>query len=304
MGNALICEVVFTPLTQPVCQIQLNEGEKVLLENGEGKAPLLFRYPGGKHYAIKILRHFWEAVEHVEYREPFAGGASVFFNKPKVKKNWLNDLDSELITTMKEIANSDSRKKLVKLFKNEVANPKRWKEVMELSPKNDFEIAFKYFYLNRTSFSGKLVSAAWGYREKRSLPPHRWEERLQPCGTKLEDVKFTNWDFEKVILAPSKSSTLMFVDPPYFLPPKKKHYRHGFQPEDHIRLADSLHKTEHKFFLTYEDTPEVRKLYKWAYIYPVNFFYRVGDSGTQGGVRRQGFELVITNFKVKGLQIG
>ena len=276
----------------------------MLPEASESKTPLLFRYPGGKHYAIKILRPFWEAVDHQEFREPFAGGASVFFNKPKVARNWLNDLDKELITTMKQISDPSSKKKLARRFESEIANPQRWREVMDLEPKTDLEVAYKYFYLNRTSFSGKLVSAAWGYREKRSLPPERWHERILPCGEKLENVRFTSWDFEKVISAPSKNETLMFVDPPYFLPSKKKHYRHGFTLDDHIRLADALKETDHHFFLTYEDTPEVRKLYKWANIYPVNFFYRVGDSGTQGGVRKQGFELVITNYKMSGYKHG
>lgn len=276
----------------------------MLLEASNSKTPLLFRYPGGKHYAIKILRPFWEAVDHQEFREPFAGGASVFFNKPKVAKNWLNDLDKELITTMKQISDPSSRRKLAKRFGSEIANPQRWREVMDLEPKTELEVAYKYFYLNRTSFSGKLVSAAWGYRDKRSLPPERWHERILPCGEKLESVRFTSWDFEKVISAPSKNETLMFVDPPYFLPSKKKHYRHGFTQDDHVRLADNLKETDHRFFLTYEDTPEVRKLYKWANIYPVNFFYRVGDSGTQGGVRKQGFELVITNYKMSGYKHG
>jgi len=276
----------------------------MLLEASSSKTPLLFRYPGGKHYAIKILRPFWEAVDHQEFREPFVGGASVFFNKPKVAKNWLNDLDKELITSMKQISDPSSRKKLARRFESEIANPQRWREVMNLEPKTDLEVAHKYFYLNRTSFSGKLVSAAWGYREKRSLPPARWHERIIPCGEKLESVRFTSWDFEKVISAPSKNETLMFVDPPYFLPSKKKHYRHGFTQDDHVRLADNLKETDHHFFLTYEDAPEVRKLYKWANIYPVNFFYRVGDSGTQGGVRKQGFELVITNYKMSGYKHG
>jgi DNA adenine methylase len=205
---------------------------------------------------------------------------------------------------MKQISDPSSRKKLARRFESEIANPQRWREVMNLEPKTDLEVAYKYFYLNRTSFSGKLVSAAWGYREKRSLPPARWHERIIPCGEKLESVRFTSWDFEKVISAPSKNETLMFVDPPYFLPSKKKHYRHGFTQDDHVRLADNLKETDHHFFLTYEDTPEVRKLYKWANIDPVNFFYRVGDSGTQGGVRKQGFELVITNYKMSGYKHG
>ena len=50
---------------------------------------LPFRYPGGKYYAMNILEPFWDSVEHTEYREPFAGGATVFFTKPKAKINWL-----------------------------------------------------------------------------------------------------------------------------------------------------------------------------------------------------------------------
>jgi DNA adenine methylase len=261
-------------------------------------SPLLFRYPGGKHYALNILRPFWEAVPHTEYREPFAGGGSVFFNKPKVESNWLNDLDSELITTYRVISNESQRKELVELVADEVASPERWNEVRALVPDSELLIAFKYFYLNRTSFSGKLVSAAWGYRDKRSLPPHRWQERINPCGQRLSDVNLTSLDFEEVIAKTSRRSTLLYVDPPYYLPPKHKHYRHGFDESDHDRLSHALQITPHKFFLTYDDAEEIRNRYKWANIYPVKFFYRVDNSSVFGGTRRLGFELVITNFEI------
>lgn len=266
------------------------------------RAPLLFRYPGGKHYAMDILRPFWTAVEHDEYREPFAGGATVFFNKAPSLISWLNDLDSELVTTYKVVADSQLRQKMLEKFVDEVATPERWREVLQTQPTNDLGVALKYFYLNRTSFSGKLISPAWGYRPQRSLPPERWHERIVPCGEKLVNVKLTSNDFEKVISAKSKRKVLMYVDPPYFLPPKNKHYRHGLDHEDHVRLAEVLKNTEHKFFLTYDDAEEVRELYSWAYIYPVSFFYRVDNSAVQNGARKQGFELVITNYEVNGLE--
>ncbi len=266
------------------------------------RAPLLFRYPGGKHYAIDILRPFWEAVLHEEYREPFAGGGSIFFNKPPAKSSWLNDIDKELVTTYATIADPEKRGKLSAKLTREVASPARWREVLDSRPQSELGIAFKYFYLNRTSFSGKLVSPAWGYRPKRSLPPDRWHERIEECGVKLAGVKFTSLDFSEVIKAPSKNRVLLYVDPPYFLPPKRKHYRHGLDLADHERLSDCLRKTSHSFFLTYDDAPAIRELYKWAYIYPVNFIYRVENSATQDGVRRSGFELVITNFKLKGFE--
>ena len=96
---------------------------------------------------------------------------------------------------------------------------------------------------------------------------------------------------------------LLYVDPPYFLPPKHKHYRCGFDLEDHIRLAEELKNTKHKFFLTYDDCDEIRQLYRWANIYPVEFFYRVDNSSVRGGNRQVGFELIITNFELQNQQL-
>ena len=257
---------------------------------------LPFRYPGGKFYAMDILEPFWKNVPHEEYREPFAGGATVFFNKEKSKINWLNDLDNELVICYKIMQNKTTRELLAQDFMTEVASKERWKEVFESIPQTDYEIARKYYYLNRTSFSGKLVSAAWGYRPKRSLPPERWKERILPCGEMLENVVLSNLDFSEVILAPGEN-VLMYVDPPYFLPPKHKHYRCGFDIEDHDRLADVLRRSSHKFFLTYDDCPEIRKLYSWANIYETSFVYRVDNSAIKNGNRQLGFELIITNYE-------
>jgi len=261
--------------------------------------PLPFRYPGGKYYALGILRPFWLCVKHDEYREPLVGGGSVFFNKMRTDHDWLNDADEELIVTYRVMANSELRAKLIDLLSNEVASRERWREVYEFEPRNELEVAYRYFYLNRTSFSGKMTASAWGYRPKRSLPPERWHERIEPTGNKLEGVTLTSLDFESVIDAPSKGQqTLLYVDPPYFAPPKHKHYKHGFEDLDHIRLCQSLKNTPHRFFLTYDDVSEIRKLYNWANIYEVKFFYRVDNSNVQHGSRQVGFELVITNYEL------
>lgn len=259
------------------------------------RKPLPLRYPGGKFYAMDILRPFWECMPHKEYREPFAGGATVFFNKEKAELNWLNDIDHELITCYEVMQNEIKRIRLANDFTTEIASPERWREVFDSKPISKYDIGRKYYYLNRTSFSGKLVSAAWGYRPKRSLPPERWHERILPCGKFLEGVKLTALDFADVIDAPGKD-VLMYVDPPYYLPPKHKHYRYGFDIKDHVRLAEILKSTKHKFFLTYDDCAEIRDLYKWANIHNVRFFYRVDNSATRGGSRQVGFELIITNY--------
>ena len=95
------------------------------------KKPLPFRYPGGKFYALNILQPFWENIPHDEYREPFAGGATVFFNKTRAQNNWLNDLDSELICCYEVLRDPILRERMATEFSTEIASPERWREYFE-----------------------------------------------------------------------------------------------------------------------------------------------------------------------------
>src|SRR5437879_3619769 len=52
-------------------------------------------YIGGKNrFAKRIIATF---PSHTTYVEPFAGGAQVFFHKPKSEVEVLNDLDGEIV---------------------------------------------------------------------------------------------------------------------------------------------------------------------------------------------------------------
>lgn len=262
----------------------------------KNKVVIPFRWPGGKFYAIKQLRLFWENHDHTEYREPFFGGGSVFFAKEKVSHNWINDVDKNLINTLLILQNQDTRLQLAKMFIEEEATIEQYQIIKNMTPSNDLERAYQYYYLNRTSYSGKMKNPSWGYRPKRSLPPHRWHERILPCGKKLEDVKITALDFSEVMLANSPNKVLMFLDPPYF---NAQQYVHSFNKDDHIRLANVCKQTQHDFFLTYDDCPEIRELYSWANIYDLKFFYRLDNSRDNDDKRKIGSEIVITNFDAK-----
>lgn len=265
------------------------------------KTILPFRWAGGKYYAIKKLKQFWQNIEHEEYREPFLGGGAVFWAKPKVKYNWLNDIDLGLIRTLKFIKNEENRTKLLSLFENEFeATRQKYEQIKALQPNNELEFVYRYYYLNRTSFSGKMRHPSWGYRPKRSLPPNRWKERINPCAHKLKNVKLTNCDFEDSILEKAKgNNVLIFLDPPYYKAKQESHYAYSFKKEDHERLAKVCKITPHNFFLTYDNCPGIRKLYSWATIYDLEFYYRLDNSRDNSDKRKVGSELVITNYDLK-----
>ncbi len=273
---------------------------KMATSKNKSKTIIPFRWTGGKFYALKKLQPFWENIEHDEYREPFLGGGSVFWAKEKVKYNWINDIDDGLIRTLKFINDLESRNNLIKLFESEQeATKEKYELVKSMIPSNELEFVYRYYYLNRTSFSGKMLNPSWGYRPKRSLPPIRWSERIIPCGEKLNDVLITNQDFEDLITKKSQGKkTLIFLDPPYYLDNKGNHYKHGFNLKDHYRLAEACKKTNNLFFLTYDDCDEIRELYKWANIFSLEFYYRLDNSKDNSDKRKVGSELVITNFDI------
>lgn len=256
-----------------------------------------FRYPGGKFYAAKYILPFMTCVTHDEFREPFIGGGTIFFGKDKAKKNWINDLETELVETYKVIADDILCEKLCKLIENEKASPQRHEEVKNIIPKNNLERAFKTFYLNRTSYSGIINSPSWGYVDGKSSPPTNWSAFLREANKKLKDTIITNLDFSEVIQAESyNKQVLMYLDPPYFHADQKRAYTKSFILEDHTRLAKILQKTNNLFCLSYDDCKEIRDLYAWAEIHERSWIYNTANK--KGVSRDKGNELVITNYEI------
>ena len=254
------------------------------------------RFPGGKFYGLKKIKPFLK-IFHDEYREPFVGGGSVFLSKRLASKvNWVNDIDTDLINFYQIIQNRDSRKELYELLTNEIASRKHHAEVKSMIPKDKIEQAFRFFYLNRTSFSGIMVNPRWGYLLGSSVTPDRWTNIIDPVSKKLENVRITCLDFREVIKEKSNNNVLMYIDPPYFKA-SKAIYNNEFTKKDHVDLCKILQKTSYKFILSYENCNEIKDNYEWANINEINWTYFMSEAR-----RQEGKELIITNFKFPSLK--
>ena len=223
-----------------------------------------FRYAGGKFYARNlILKHI---PPHSHYVEPFAGGSSIFFAKSKVKNNWLNDIDEALINTYLNIR--DRPEQLITYLAGEQATKERHTYYKnDFIPQSKLEAAARWFYLNRTSYSGimKPQNCYWGYGDKYSMRPENWPRNIRRTSEKLQNVQLTCLDFAEVIKT-VPDDAFLFIDPPYFNADQDKFYTHSFCQNDHYRLSEILkeHKDRFKFLITYDNSPEVRDLYEWA----------------------------------------
>ena len=273
--------------------------------NGAINSP--FRYAGGKFYARKlIIEHI---PEHTAYIEPFAGGGSIFFAKPKVQFNQLNDLDLELINTYRHIKNFPNE--LIKSLEGEKALKERHTYFKnEFKPKNDLERAKRWYFLNRTSYSGimNMKNCYFGYGDKYSMRPENWPRSILKTSKKLQDVNFTTLDFEDVI-DNAPDNAFLFVDPPYYNADQDKFYTHFFTLEDHIRLKEVLQRNSERlnFMLTYDNSQEVWDLYDWAEeIHEKEWNYAISRTDDQKkvktrpvdkkGKRSKGKEIFILNY--------
>jgi DNA adenine methylase len=256
-----------------------------------------FRYPGGKYYALKFILPYITCVPHDEFREPLVGGGNIFFAKPKVRYNWLNDLESGVMDTYKVMADVKLREELIALVSKELATPERHNEVKNFVPRSLIERAFRTYYLNRTSYSGIINKPAWGYAEGKSSPPQNWGNFIKKAGKKLSGIKLTSIDFAEVVKAEKEGETvLMYIDPPYYHADQKRAYTKPFSIEDHYRLESLLRETDFLFCLSYDDCEEIRSLYKWAEIYEQSWLYNTAN--IRGRERKIGNELIITNYEV------
>ena len=269
-----------------------------------------FRWAGGKFYARKIIEKY--IPKHNFYVEPFLGGGSIFFYKNKVN-SWLNDYEKDLINCYKVIK-LDLPDLLDKL-KNEKATKERHRWFKnKFKPKTKIEQAFRYYYLNRTSYSGimKKENCFFGYGEKYSMRPENWPRQLVKNSKKLQKVKMTNYDFEKVINNIKTKNTFVFLDPPYFNADQNKFYTKSFEAKDHIRLCKLLKKnsSKFKFLLTYDNCEEIREMYKWAkFSDPQEWNYVIARTDNQkekkqlkdgfSKSRSKGKEIFIYNYSIK-----
>lgn len=265
------------------------------------KSPL--RYPGGKSRAINQIKLFIPD-KFEEYREPFIGGGSFFVymkqTRPDVKF-WINDINPELYSFWKQ-AKVDSERlahETLKIRKKTLNGRRLFEEMVstDTSKLTEFERAVRFFVLNRITFSG-LVEAG-GYSQQAF--DGRFTEssivRVAAMGEILQDVKITNLDYRKLLAGGSKS-VFTFLDPPYLTATKSKLYgRNGILHTEfsHDEFAQAMKACKHSWLVTYDDSPEIRKNFRFATIREWEVQY--GMNNYKQGKADKGKELFIYNYK-------
>jgi DNA adenine methylase len=266
------------------------------------KSPL--RYPGGKSRAIKQIMPL--VPEFKEFREPMVGGGSVFFalkQKFPNRKFWINDVNYELYIFWK-ICRDDINGllKTINEFKTKFKNGRELYKFLFKKKDTFTEVqkAARFFILNRITFSGLAESGGYAPNAFKERFTESSIKRLIKTSELLKNTKITNEDYEKSLTEPGEE-VFIFLDPPYISKTHSKLYgkdgvlHTGF---DHTRFAEEMKKCKHKWLITYDDSPEVRKLFSFAEGRIIKFQLQYGMNNFKQRHAEKGKELFIMNYDV------
>lgn len=264
------------------------------------RSPL--RYPGGKSRAVsRILPLLPPDIQ--EYREPFLGGGSVFLAVRQrypgaIRHFGLSDLYAELICFWRSARDDNARlRRAIESLRARFPEGRELHHHLRATRSEDETArAARFFILNRISFSG--ATEAGGYSQ------HAYEERFTPSSLErlaqlpplLAGVTIQKAGYENALHEPG-AGVFLFLDPPYYSTRGSRLYgaRGALHPQfDHERFAAALRSCPHRWLITYDDSPYIRRLFRFAHITPWEMPYGMNNVNGQRAAR--GAELFIRNY--------
>jgi DNA adenine methylase len=268
------------------------------------KIKSVLRYPGGKSRALKKIIPLIP-LDIREFREPFVGGGSVSVAMrqrlgPEVSFK-INDLNYSLYCFWKYVKEDPERliHKVAEIKRTSLCGRTLYESLADdVNGEDSFEQAVRFFVLNRITFSGTVDSG--GYSEQAFEKRFTWSsiKRIRDLSLLADGFIVTCGDYEDLLLAQGEN-VFVFLDPPYLASSKSRLYGQKGNLHasfDHERFAVNVRHCPHRWLITYDDSPEIRRLFGFAYIYEWELQY--GMNNYRQGKAEKGKELFITNYKL------
>lgn len=256
---------------------------------------ILSRLGNKQAIASEIQKYF---PEHKAYIEPFFGAGGMFFNKPKVKYNIVNDLDSEVYNLYNVITNhKDSFLEQLEILPYHSDLLAYWKKNKET---DCVKKALRFIFLSNfvIPFTQDM---------NRNVFCSTKELVLQNTNNTLKfiretNVRFFNEDFrlfiKRIMLRGDErplqdEATFFYCDPPYL--GTANNYSHSFTEQDSIDLFDCLQATGCKFAMSEFDNEFILNQAKERGL-------NIIIIGERKNLKNRRTEILITNYeKQKGL---
>lgn len=276
------------------------------------KTPL--RYPGGKGRITQFVRMLLRrnALSGGTYVEPYAGGAAVALSLlygEFVSNIHINDFDPAVFSFWKSAVDEpDALAKRIRDTKPTLWQWRKQKRIYELGRKDadqtgTLDLGFATFFLNRTNRSGIITGgpiggfgqlSEWKVNARYNAP--ELAKRVLQVGANASRVAVTNLDASALLkeLVPRlPARSLVYLDPPYYEKGASKLYASFYSKADHAVVALQVRKLECPWIVSYDDAPEIHKLYRGFRRMRYNLSYSANE-------RRRGGEVM---FFADSLQV-
>jgi len=238
------------------------------------------RYPGGKTRLTGFLRRIVETAgwNDCMYVEPYAGGAGAalsLLHEDVVPRIVINDLDPSIHSFWTAVT-QHSTDFLAKFDATPVTLEEwhRQRDIYRAGDSTDpVSLGFATFYLNRTNRSGVMNAGVIGgqsqagrYKIDARFNRTELRSKLEWIGSSASRITVSNRDGLELLAESIESDRVFcYIDPPYF--DKGSYlYMNSFAEESHGALATLLRASRAaRWVLTYDDVPQIRKLYLGLY---------------------------------------
>lgn len=265
------------------------------------RSPLIW-FGGKGKYAEHIIN---KMPAHKVYVEPFGGAAHVISQKPPIGHEVYNDIDGNVVNFL--LVARSNPKELQKACESLPYSRQlyeSWKK--EHLPRDPFEKAVRWFYLNRSGISkgnaDEVPQTGWRNSTKSNQNPARGYlgacSIIESFAKRMQGTMIEHLDFRSIIEKYDSKETLFYVDPPYI--GREKFYAGGFTKQDHIDLASLLNKVNGKVILSYYDDQLLHELYpNWERETFKAHKQVVGGSG----VACESEEILFMNFRTEQMSL-
>ena len=248
---------------------------------------MILRRLGNKSkLANKIQGYF---PEHSIFIEPFFGAGGMFFNKSKVKHNFLNDLDSDVFNLFQVISNR--KQEFMDMFENMPLHNDLFKYWMDHQENDPVKKAIRFVLLSNFSLYGTMSTLRFGCDN----PKKKVYENIDATVDYIKGVQFTNCDFRKMFKSISlnekeKSSTFIYCDPPYIN--TTNNYSDSFTEKDTNDLFETLIATNMKFAISEFNNEIITDLARKHKL-------QVIIIGERNCIKARRSEILVTNYENK-----
>jgi DNA adenine methylase len=265
------------------------------------------RYPGGKQVLSRVLTRIIElnGATGGTYIEPYAGGAGAALTllyDERVDRIVINDADYRIYAFWRAaLGQTDEFVERIRTVKLNVAEWQRQRNIYQRGRRESIlRLGFATFYLNRCNRSGIIASGGpiggldqrgiWKIDARFNRP--ELAARIRRLAAYSDRIEVTNLDAvaclrTRVMPLPRSARPFAYLDPPYFAKAEDLYMNH-YAAGDHATVAEFVQDAldDVPWVMTYDDVPEIRRLYCRLRAVPLVLDYSARD-------RRQGREMLI-----------